>query len=80
VALAFMPVFRRSFRADEDAVPASRGSNGGRLAASSAVTKVPLKDASTGLDVGEQVCSMSLGGSQDGVWVRADDHVFHIQH
>lgn len=49
------------------------------VAASGVVTKVPLKDASVSRDVGEQVCSISLGAGEGVVWVRADAFLFQIR-
>ena len=49
------------------------------VAASGVVTKVPLKDASVARDVGEQVCSISLGAGEGVVWVRADASLFQIR-
>ena len=49
------------------------------VASSGAVAKVPLKDASMDLDVGEQVCSISLGAGEGVVWVRADAFLFQIR-
>ena len=49
------------------------------VAASGVVTKVPLKDASVSRDVGEQVCSISLGAGEGVVWVRADALLFQIR-
>ena len=49
------------------------------VASSGAVARVPLKDASVDRDVGEQVCSISLGAGEGVVWVRADAFLFQIR-
>ena len=49
------------------------------VAPSGVVAKVPLKDASVARDVGEQVCSISLGAGEGVVWVRADAFLFQIR-
>ncbi len=49
------------------------------VASSGTVTRVPLKDASVGRDIGEQVCSISLGAGPGVVWARADAFLFQVQ-
>ena len=49
------------------------------VAASGVVTKVPLRNTPVARDVGDQVCSISLGAGEGLVWVRADAFLFQIR-
>jgi len=49
------------------------------VAASGVVTRVPLRNTPVARDVGDQVCSISLGAGEGVVWVRADAFLFQIR-